>query len=115
MSHATHVAPFTATFSTNMRVPLWPLLHKDMLLDEDLKQPGTFVTYMARLRQAQFIARQLAHSMGTKNREDNARKYNDRNNVQYTNFSQGERVLCRRHDRRMDNQKLAPISKRALS
>ena len=114
VSHATHVAPFTATFGTNMRVPLWPLLHKDMLLDEDLKRPGSFVTYMSRLRQAQLIARQLAHSMGTKSREDNARKYNDRNNVQYTNFSTGERVLCRRHDRRMANQKLAPYFEKGI-
>ena len=109
VSHATHVAPFTTHFGIKMRVPLWPLLKDDLVLEPELQKQGTFPEYVSRLRKSQFLARQLAHDMADRSKVKNMASFNKSNRVAYTFHSVGDKVLCRRNDRRMTNQKLAPL------
>ena len=108
VSHATHVSPFTTHFGIPMRVPLWPLIKDEMIMDAAVNKSGTFTEYVARLRRAQFTARQLAHDMAGRAKSKQASDYNKRNKVSYSLYKTGDRVLVKRNDRRMTNQKLAP-------
>ena len=108
VSQATHVSPFTTHFGTKMRVPLWPLLKDEMILDPALSKSGSFTEYVTQLRRAQHVARQLAHDMAERSHDRNTRQYNKSNDVAYKFYSKGDRVLVRRNDRQtLKNQKLA--------
>ena len=108
VSHATHVSPFTTHFGIKMRVPLWPLIKDELILDPALSKSGTFPEYVARLRRAQFVARQLAHDMAERSKLKNTTDHDKKRNVGYTLFKRGDRCLVKRNDRRMKNQKLCP-------
>ena len=115
VSHATHVSPFTTHFGTKMRVPLWPLLKDEINLDPDLSKSGTFEEYVARLRRAQLVARQLAHDMAERAHARNKAQHDKSNDVEYKFYSVGARVLVRRNDRQvLKNQKLAAAFEPAI-
>ena len=115
VSHATHVSPFTTHFGTKMRVPLWPLLKDEIILDPALSKSGTFEEYVARLRRAQLVARQLAHDMAERSHARNKVQHDKYHSVAYKFYSVGARVLVRRNDRQvLKNQKLAAAFEPAI-
>ena len=114
VSHATHVSPFTTHFGIKMRVPLWPLIKDELILDPALNKSGTFPEYVARLRRAQFVARQLAHDMAERSKSKNANDFNKKQKVGYTLHRVGDKCLVKRNDRRMTNQKLCPTFEPAI-
>ena len=115
VSHATHVSPFTTHFGTKMRVPLWPLLKDEIILDPALAKSGTFEEYVARLRRAQLVARQLAHDMAERSHARNKVQHDKYHSVAYKFYSVGARVLVRRNDRQvLKNQKLAAAFEPAI-
>ena len=115
VSHATHVSPFTTHFGTKMRVPLWPLLKDEIILDPALAKSGTFEEYVARLRRAQLVARQLAHDMAERSHARNKVQHDKYHSVAYKFYSVGTRVLVRRNDRQvLKNQKLAAAFEPAI-
>ena len=115
VSHATHVSPFTTHFGTQMRVPLWPLLKDEIILDPILSKSGTFEEYVSRLRRAQQVARQLAHDMAEQSHAKNKEQHDKVNKVAYKFYSKGDRILVRRNDRQvLKNQKLSAAFEPAM-
>ena len=115
VSHATHVSPFTTHFGTQMRVPLWPLLKDEIILDPILSKSGTFEEYVSRLRRAQLVARQLAHDMAEQSHAKNKEQHDKVNKVAYKFYSKGDRILVRRNDRQvLKNQKLSAAFEPAM-
>ena len=98
-----------------MRVPLWPLLKDEIILDPALSKSGTFEEYVARLRRVQLIARQLAHDMAERSHAQNKAQHDKANSVAYKFYSVRTRVLVRRNDRQvLKNQKLAAAFEPAM-
>ena len=98
-----------------MRVPLWPLLKDEILLDPALSKSGTFEEYVARLRRAQLVARQLAHDMAERSHARNKVQHDKHHSAAYKFYSVGARVLVRRNDRQvLKNQKLAAAFEPAI-
>ena len=78
-----------------MWVPLWPLLKDKIILDPALSKSGTFEEYVARLRRAQLVARQLAHDMAERSHARNKAQHDKANSVAYKFYSVGARILVR--------------------